>query len=220
MNTDWNLLWPIYGESVLQTLWMAGATLVLGGFFGLVIGVLLFTTRRGGLLQNVVVYTVLNLLVNVVRPIPFIIFITAIGPLTLSVIGTTIGTGAATFALVIAASFGVSRIVEQNLVTVDPGVIEAARSMGASPIRIIVGLLIPEALGPLILGYTFVLVAIIDMTAVAGGLGGGGLGQFAISYGYQRFDWEVTWVAVLTIIVIVQLAQFVGNRLARTALRR
>ena len=220
MNTDWNLLWPIYGESVLQTLWMAGATLVLGGLFGLVIGVLLFTTRRGGLLQNALVYTVLNLLVNVIRPIPFIIFITAIGPLTQSVIGTTIGTGAATFALVIAASFGVSRIVEQNLVTVDPGVIEAARSMGASPVRIIVGLLIPEALGPLILGYTFVLVAIIDMTAVAGGLGGGGLGQFAISYGYQRFDWEVTWVAVLTIIVIVQLAQFAGNRLARTALRR
>lgn len=220
MNTDWNLLWPIYGTSLLQTLLMAGVTLVLGGLFGLVIGVLLFTTRRGGLLQNAVVYTVLNLLVNVIRPIPFIIFITAIGPLTLSVIGTTIGTSAAIFALVIAASFGVSRIVEQNLVTVDPGVIEAARSMGASPLRIIAGLLIPEALGPLILGYTFVLVAIIDMTAVAGGLGGGGLGQFAISYGYQRFNWEVTWVAVLTIIVIVQLAQFAGNRLARMALRR
>ena len=213
-------LWPEYLTSIWQTLWMVTVTMLIGGFFGLILGLLLYTTRKGGLLQNTGSYTVLNVLVNFIRPIPFIIFITAIGPLTLWAIGTTIGTAAAIFPLVIAASFGISRIVEQNLVTIDPGVIEAARAMGASPIRIISTLLIPEALGPLILGYTFVFVAVVDMTAVAGAVGGGGLGNFAIVYGYQRFNWAVTWVAVLTIIVLVQVAQFLGNWLARRALRR
>jgi D-methionine transport system permease protein len=220
MNTDWSTLWPVYLTSIGQTLWMVLVTMLIGGFFGLVLGLLLYTTRRGGLLQNSPSYTVLNVLVNFVRPIPFIIFITAVGRLTLLVMGTTIGTAAAIFPLVIAASFGISRIVEQNLVTIDPGVIEAARAMGASPLRIITTLLIPEALGPLILGYTFVFVAVVDMTAVAGAVGGGGLGNFAIAYGYQRFNWTVTWLAVLTIVVLVQAAQFLGNWLARKALRR
>ena len=220
MNSDWTTLWPVYLTSIGQTLWMVSVTMLVGGFFGLVLGVLLYTTRRGGLLQNGPSYTILNVVVNFVRPIPFIIFITAVGPLTLLTMGTTIGTAAAIFPLTLAASFGISRIVEQNLITIDPGVIEAARAMGASPWRIIVTLLIPEALGPLILGYTFVFVAVVDMTAVAGAVGGGGLGNFAITYGYQRFNWVVTWVAVLTIIVLVQVAQFLGNWLARKALRR
>ena len=220
MNTDWSTLWPVYLTSIGQTLWMVLVTMLIGGFFGLVLGLLLYTTRRAGLLQNSASYTVLNVLVNFIRPIPFIIFITAVGRLTLLVMGTTIGTAAAIFPLVIAASFGISRIVEQNLVTIDPGVIEAARAMGASPLRIITTLLIPEALGPLILGYTFVFVAVVDMTAVAGAVGGGGLGNFAIAYGYQRFNWTVTWLAVLTIVVLVQAAQFLGNWLARKALRR
>jgi D-methionine transport system permease protein len=220
MSSDWSTLWPVYLTSIWQTLWMVSVTLLVGGFFGLILGLLLYTTRKGGLLQNGPTYTSLNVLVNFIRPIPFIIFITAVGPLTLQVVGTTIGTAAAIFPLVIAASFGISRIVEQNLVTIDPGVIEAARAMGASPLRIIATLLIPEALGPLILGYTFVFVAVVDMTAVAGAVGGGGLGNFAIVYGYQRFNWAVTWVAVLTIIVLVQVAQFLGNWLARKALRR
>lgn len=220
MSTDWTTLWPVFTTSIWQTLWMVAVTMIVGGFFGLILGILLYTTRRGGLLQNTAGYTVLNLLVNFIRPIPFIIFITAVGPLTLLAVGTTIGTAAAIFPLVIAASFGISRIVEQNLVSIDPGVIEAARAMGASPLRIIGTLLIPEALGPLILGYTFVFVAVVDMTAVAGAVGGGGLGNFAIVYGYQRFNWTVTWLAVLTIIVLVQVAQFLGNALARRALRR
>ena len=145
---------------------------------------------------------------------------TAIGPLTLKVVGTTIGVQAATFPLCIAATFAMSRIVEQNLVTVDPGVIEAARAMGAGPWRILFDVVAREALGPLILGYTYVLIAIVDMTAIAGAIGGGGLGQFAIQYGYQRFNWTVTLIAVVTIIIIVQAAQFAGNALARKALRR
>jgi D-methionine transport system permease protein len=220
MSIDWHTLGPVFLDAISQTLFMAGATLVIGGLLGLVLGVLLYTTRPGGVLANRWVFTVLNVVVNIVRPIPFIIFITAIGPLTIVAVGTQLGTTAATFALVLAATFGVSRIVEQNLVTIDPGVIEAARAMGASPLRITLTLLVPEALGPLILGYTFVFVAVVDMTAVAGAVGGGGLGDFAITYGYHRFNWTVTWLAVITIIVLVQAAQFLGNLLARKALRQ
>lgn len=220
MTIDWEVLRPIFWQSLWETLQMVTVTLVLGGFFGLVLGVLLYTTRRGGILANRWIHTILNVLVNFVRPIPFIIFIVAIGPLTLGVIGTTIGTKAAIFALVIAATFGISRIVEQNLVSVDPGVIEAAQAMGAGPLRIITRVLLPEALGPLILGYTFVFIAVVDMTAVAGSVGGGGLGNFAIVYGYQRFNWVVTWIAVAAIIVLVQTAQFFGNWLSAKALRR
>lgn len=218
--TDWSSLWPVYLESIGQTLWMVVVTLVLGGILGLVVGVLLYTTRSGGLLQNWVVYTVLNILVNFIRPIPFIIFMTAIAPLTQAVLGTFLGTPAAIFPMTIAATFGISRIVEQNLVTIEPGVIEAARAMGSHPLRIIATLLIPEALGPLILGYTFIFVAIVDLSAIAGSIGGGGLGDFAIAYGYHRYDWTVTWIAVITIVILVQAAQFLGNRLARKALRR
>ncbi|GAB3579578.1 ABC transporter permease [Leifsonia lichenia] len=217
---DWNTLWPVFVQSIGQTLWMVVATLVLGGALGLALGVLLYTTRRGGLLENRALSAVLNVLVNFIRPIPFIIFMTAVAPLTQLVLGTFLGTPAAIFPMTIAATFGISRIVEQNLITIDPGVIEAARAMGSSPWRIITTLLIPEALGPLILGYTFVFVAIVDLSAIAGSIGGGGLGDFAISYGYQRYNWAVTWIAVITIVILVQAAQFLGNWLARKALRR
>nr|WP_114046126.1 methionine ABC transporter permease [Acidipropionibacterium virtanenii] len=217
---DWTTLRPIYLDAIWQTLFMAVITLIVGGILGLVLGIFLFATRRGGLLANRTANLVLNVIVNIVRPIPFIIFMTAIGPLTLKVVGTTIGVQAATFPLCIAATFAMSRIVEQNLVTVDPGVIEAARAMGAGPWRILFDVVAREALGPLVLGYTYVLIAIVDMTAIAGAIGGGGLGQFAIQYGYQRFNWTVTLIAVVTIIIIVQAAQFAGNALARKALRR
>ncbi|TGD89762.1 ABC transporter permease [Mycolicibacterium sp. CH28] len=220
MNINWDVLKPIFVQSIWETLQMVITTLVVGGFFGLILGVLLYTSRTGGVLENKWIYNILNVVVNFVRPIPFIIFIVAIGPLTLSAVGTTIGTKAAIFALIIAASFGISRIVEQNLISIDPGVVEAAQAMGASPFRIITRVLLPEALGPLILGYTFVFISVVDMTAVAGSVGGGGLGNFAIVYGYQRFNWWVTWLAVLTIIVLVQAAQFFGNWLSNKALRR
>ncbi|MFZ2624668.1 MAG: methionine ABC transporter permease [Propionibacterium sp.] len=218
--SDWDSIKDVYLQSILETLFMVVTTLVIGGLAGLLLGLGLYSTREGGLLANKWVHTVLNVIVNIIRPIPFIIFVTAIGPLTLRVMGTTIGTSAATFALCVAATFGISRIVEQNLVTVEPGVIEAARAMGAGPWRVLFSVVIPEAMGPLILGYTFIFVSVVDMTAVAGAVAGGGLGQFAISYGYQRFNWSVTALAVVTIIILVQLAQFTGNRLAHHALRR
>ncbi|RDI67241.1 methionine ABC transporter permease [Nocardia pseudobrasiliensis] len=220
MHTNWDQLRPVLGEAVGTTIYLVLLTFVVGGLLGLALGTALYVTRKGGLLANAPIHVLLNVLVNVVRPIPFIILLAALGPVTLKVVGTTIGTDAAAFVMIVAASFAIARIVEQNLVTVDPGVIEAARSMGAGPLRIIATLLIPEALGPLVLGYTFVVIGIVDMSAMAGYVGGGGLGDFAIVYGYQRFDWQVTLVATIIIIVGVQGVQFAGNLLARRVLRR
>jgi D-methionine transport system permease protein len=216
-------LFELQGEfwvAAVETLYMVALTLLIGGFAGLLLGIALYTTREGSLLSNRGVFTVLNVVINFFRPIPFIIFIAAVQPFSRFVIGTGIGNNALIFALSLAASFAIGRIVEQNLLTVSPGVIEAARSMGAAPLRILRTVVIPEALGPLILGYTFVLVAIIDMTAVAGVIGGGGLGTFAQVYGYRQFEPVVTWAAVILIVVFVQVAQFFGNWLARKVMRR
>ncbi|MDT7647565.1 MAG: D-methionine transport system permease protein [Pseudonocardiales bacterium] len=218
--SDWPRLAPELLLSFQQTIYLVAWTMVIAGVVGLTIGVLLHTTRRGGLLPNPAVFQLLNVLVNVVRPIPFIIFITAVGPVTLAVMGTTIGTRSVLFPMSAMASFVIGRVVEQNLVAVEPGVIEAARAMGASKPRIILTVLIPEALGALVLGYTFIFVAVVDMSAMAGYVGGGGLGNFAITYGYQQFNWPVTLVTVVIIIVIVQAAQFAGNWAARKALHR
>ena len=219
-DTNWDSLGPMLGEAFGQTLYMVCVAMLIGGVAGLAIGVLLYTTRDDGVLRNKFVYQVLNVLINFVRPIPFIILVTAIGPLTKNVVGTTIGTEAAVFVMSIAATFAIARLVEQNLMSIDPGVIEAARAMGASPWRIIRTVVVPEALGPLVLGYTFAFIAVVDMSAMAGYIGGGGLGNFAITYGYQAFDWNVTLVTTLVIIFIVQLAQIFGNWLSRKIMRR
>lgn len=213
-------LLPELGTAGFETLYIVGLTLLFGGAGGLLLGLGLYVTRAGSLLANRPVFAVLNALVNTFRPIPFIIFIAAAQPLARLVVGTGIGNSAIVFSLSLAATFGISRIVEQNLLTVQPGVIEAARSVGAGPLRIIFTLLLPEALGPLILGYTFVFVAIVDMSAVAGIVGGGGLGNFALLYGYRQFNPWVTWAAVILIIVLVQVVQVFGNALARRVLRR
>ena len=120
----------------------------------------------------------------------------------------------------VGASFAIARIVEQNMVSIDPGVVEAARAMGASRLRILFTVMIPEALGPLILGYTFIVIGVVDMSAMAGYVGGGGLGKVAIVDGYQRFQDQITWAVVAVIIVLVQLVQLIGNMLAKKALRR
>lgn len=211
---------PVYREAIGQTLYIVSISLVVGGVLGLVLGLALYATRPGHLLANRAVFLIINVLVNVVRPVPFVIFITAIQPLMLHTIGTTIGTNAVTFALSLSAAFAISRIVEQNLLTVDPGVVEAARAAGARPVGILLTVLIPEALGPLILGYTFIFIAVVDMSAQAGLFGGGGLGDFAITYGSQRYNWPIVYITVATIIIIVQAGQFLGNWLARRALRR
>ncbi|GAA1723270.1 methionine ABC transporter permease [Microbacterium paludicola] len=202
------------------TLWLVVASLIFGGIGGLVVGTTVTVTRRGAILEQPVVYGILNALVNTIRPIPFIIFLVAMQPLARAVVGRGIGNEAIIFALSLAATFGIARIVEQNLVTVDPGVIEAARSTGASPWRIIRTVILPEGAGPLILGYTFATVALIDMSAVAGMAGGEGLGNYAVAYGFRQFDEVVTWSALVIIIVVTQVVQGLGNWLARRILRR
>lgn len=211
---------PILWDAVIQTFQLVGFTLVIGGFIGLGLGALLYATRPTNLLANTVVYNLLNVAVNIVRPIPFIIFITAMAPLTKEVMGTRIGTEAAIFPMTVMAVFVIGRVVEQNLVAVDPGVVEAARAMGTSRLRTLLTVVIPEGLAPLVLGYTFIFVAIVDMSAMAGYVGGGGLGDFAQQYGYQQFNWKLTVVVIAMLIVLVQLGQWLGNRLARRALHR
>lgn len=220
MKVDWTTFWPRIVEATGETVTMVIFTLIFSAIIGINLGLLLFVTRSGNILENKWVFRTLNILINIVRPIPFIIFLVAIGPLTRLVVGTTIGTWAAIFPMTIAASFGIARVVENNLVSIDPGIIEAAKAMGASPRQIIFGVLIPEALGPLILGITFITVGLIDFSAMAGTVGGGGLGDLAMTYGYQRFDTSVMLVTVVLLIILVQVAQFLGNHLARIFLRR
>ncbi|KQB84202.1 methionine ABC transporter permease [Corynebacterium oculi] len=220
LAADWDRLGGTFREAIADTLIMVSVTMLLSGLLGLAVGVLLYTTRSGGILKNSVVYTVLNVLVNFIRPIPFIILIAALQPLTVAAMGTSVGRDAGIFVMVIAATFTVARIVEQNLVAIDPGVIEAARAMGASPWKIITSVIIPEALGPLVLGYTFIFIAIVDMSAMVGYIGGGGLGDFAIVYGYRAFDKETMYVAVIVIVILVQAAQFLGNWLSKKIMRR
>jgi D-methionine transport system permease protein len=166
------------------------------------------------------VFNVLNFVINIIRPIPFLILAVSLIPLTRLLVGTSIGPVAVIPALTVAASVAIARIVESNLVAVDPGTIEAGAAMGARPWRILFTIVIPEALGPLTLGLTYILVALVDATAVAGVLGGGGLGNLAMTYGYQRFDWFVVIVIVVILIVLVQSAQLVGNWISRKVLHR
>ena len=218
--TDWGQMGPAIVKGFGQTMYMVALTMLIGGFAGLAVGLGLYVTRPGNIFQSKLVFNLLNVLVNVVRPIPFIIFITAIAPLTKLAVGTTLGPTAGAFAMCFMATFAFARLVEQNLVSLDPGVIEAARAMGASRFRVIRTVIIPEALGPLILAYTFLFIGVVDMSAMVGAIGGGGLGDIAIRHGYQRFNWEITYVVVIIIIILVQLAQFLGNWLAKKALRR
>lgn len=210
----------VYVAAIGQTLFITLISMVASGVMGLAIGLSLYATRPGNILESRFFFGAINLLVNVVRPIPFIIFLAAVAPLTSIVVGTTLGTAAVTFAISLAAAFAVSRIVEQNMVGVDPGVVEAARASGGSRLGILFTVVVPEGLGPLVLGYTFIFVGIIDMSAQAGLVGGGGLGNYAITYGSQRYDWGVVYVTVATIIVIVQVGQLIGNRIARGVMRR
>jgi D-methionine transport system permease protein len=209
-----------FWTAAVETLYMTSYALVVGGILGLIIGVATYATRPGGVLPNRPISGLVNLLINFFRPIPFVIFLAVLQPFTRAVIGTGIGITAGAFAISIAASFAIGRIVEQHLVSVPPGVIEAARAMGAGPWRILLTVVIPEGLGPLILGYTFIVVAVIDMTAMAGAIGGGGLGAFALIYGFRQFEPVVMWAAIILIVVFVHLVQMLGAWLARRVMRR
>lgn len=208
-------LLPRIREALFETLLMVTVSFVVASAIGLLLGLVLYATRPGNLLQNRVVFAVLNLVVNLVRPIPFIIVAVSIIPFTRLVIGTSIGPLAATVPLTIIASVAIARIVESNLVSVDPGAVEAGIAMGASAARVLFTIVIPESLGPLVLGFTYITVALVDASAVAGAIGGGGLGHLAITYGYNRFDWFVVAAIVVILIVLVQLTQWLGNWISK-----
>lgn len=217
-DIDLETLLPKIWVALLQTLQMVTVSFFLATILGVLLGIVLYATRRGNILQNNAVSTVLNGIINLIRPIPFIILIVAISPLTRVVIGTSIGTEAAIFPLTIVATISIARIAETNLIAVDPGSIEAGSAMGALPFRVLATIVIPEALGPLLLGLTYIFVALVDATAVAGLVGGGGLGYLALSYGYQRFDTFVMVVVIILLIVLVQAAQALGNWASRKVL--
>jgi len=201
--------------AIFDTLYMVSVTMVIAGLLGLIMGALLYTTRTGNIFQNRFAYTVLNVLVNIVRPIPFIILIAALGPLTSAVVQTRLGINAAIFAMTFGASFAIARIVEQNMVSIDPGVIEAAHAMGASERQIIWRVLLVEARSGIVQSLVVLSISFLSYTAIAGVVGGGGVGDLAIRYGYQRFQNDVMLLTVAILVVMVQLIQVIGNHVAR-----
>ncbi|MGN6037830.1 methionine ABC transporter permease [Serratia marcescens] len=207
-------------DATWETLYMTGiaglATLVLG----IVLGVLLFLTSKGQLLQNRAVYSLISVLVNVFRSIPFIILIVLLIPFTKSLIGTILGADAALPALIVGAAPFYARLVEIALREVDKGVIEAARSMGAKNRTLIFRVLLPESSPALVSGITVTLIALVSYTAMAGVIGAGGLGNQAYLEGFQRNHSDVTLVATLTILLIVFVIQFIGDTLTRTLDKR
>ncbi|KQM13447.1 ABC transporter permease subunit [Plantibacter sp. VKM Ac-2880] len=217
---DPEAFFPRLLKAIGETGLMVSVAFAVATVIGILLGLLLYASRPGNLLQNRLVFGVLNFIINVIRPVPFLIVAIALIPLTRLVFGTGLGPLPATIPLILVASVAIGRVSESNLVAVSPGAIEAGAAMGASPARVLFTIVVPEALGPLILGLTYILVALVDATAVAGVLGGGGLGDLAMTYGYQRFDWIVVGLVVITLVVLVQLAQLLGNVLAKRVLHR
>jgi len=194
---------------------MVSISLFFGGILGIFLGVLLVVTRKGHILENRWVFSIVNPIVNTFRSIPFIILLVAIIPFTRLVVGTSIGTTAAIVPLVLHIGPYFSRLVENSLLEVDEGIIEAAKAMGATPFQIIRRFLFPEAFASLILSLTTVTIGLIGATAMAGAVGGGGLGDVAITYGYQRFSTITIFVTVVILVLLVQGIQSIGNFLER-----
>ncbi len=202
-------------KSLAETLYMLSVSAVIAAVIGIPLGILLVVTEKGNILSCPVLNKPLAFIINMIRSIPFIILMVAIIPFTRMVAGTSIGTTAAIVPLTIAAIPYTARMVETSIREIDFGLIEAAESMGASPFQIIWKVLIPEALPAVIQNMTVVIVSLIGSSAMAGTIGGGGLGDLAIRYGYQRFQADVMVATILVLIVLVQLIQFVGNYFSR-----
>ncbi len=212
---DLDAFLPRFVKAIGDTLLMVGVSFAIAAVVGVLLALWLYASRPGNLLENRVVFATLNLLINIVRPVPFIIVAIAVVGLTRLIFGTSLGALAATLPLAIVASVAIARVVESNLVAVDPGAVEAGAAMGASPVRVLFTIVIPEQLGPLTLGLTYIVVALVDASAVAGALGAGGLGSLALKYGWERFDYTVIVIVVIALILLVQLVQALGNAIAR-----
>ena len=202
-------------QGFLETVQMTVISTVVAVLLGVPLGVILVITSRGHIMQNDAVNKVLGAIVNATRSIPFIILMVAIIPFTRLVAGTSIGTTAACVPLTLAAIPFLARLVETAIKEVNGGVIEAAQSMGATPLQIIWKVLLPEALPTLIDNITVLIVNLISYSAMAGAIGGGGLGDIAIRYGYQRFQGDVMLATIVILIVLVQVIQSAGDYLSR-----
>lgn len=206
---------PLLSKALGETVYMVAVSMVIASVIGVPLGVLLHTTGKGQILAAPAFNRVLGSIVNAIRSVPFIILMVAIIPLTRAIVGSAIGTTAAMVPLVIASIPFIGRQVETSLKEVPYGLVEAAQSMGATPFQIIWKVLLPESLASITAQLTTVIISLVGESAMAGAIGGGGLGDLAIRYGYQRFRPEVMIATVVILIVLVQLVQFIGNTLAR-----
>lgn len=215
-----SIRWEEISQASIETLQILGASGLFTVIIGLPLGVLLFMTARSASSQVKILYTILSIIVNILRSVPFIILIVALIPFTRALVGTATGVLGTIPPLVIAAAPYFARLVETTLREVDRGVIEAAQSMGASTGQIVRRVLLPEALPGLLAGVTITIVTLVSYTAMAGMVGGGGLGTLAINYGYYRYQTEIMIVAVILMIILVQLLQMGGDRLVKKFTRK
>lgn len=206
--------------AINETLYMVFISTVFTVILGLPLGILLVITREDSVLPNSKIYNSLSILINITRSIPFVILMIFIIPFTRLVVGSSIGTNAAIVPLVVAAIPFFARLVEGSILEVNPGVIEAGVSMGASPLEIVLKILIPEAMPSLVLNVTVTIINIIGYSAMAGAVGGGGLGYLAIGYGYHRFQTDVMFATVIILIILVQLIQISGNKISNSIYRK
>ncbi|MFV0636537.1 methionine ABC transporter permease [Mitsuokella sp. WILCCON 0060] len=206
---------PLLTKALGETVYMVVVSMIIATIIGVPLGVLLHTTGKGQILESPAVNRIVGAIVNAVRSIPFIILLVAIIPFTRLLVGTAIGTTAAMVPLVIAAIPFIGRQVETSLKEVPFGLVEAAQSMGATPAQIIWKVLLPESMSSIVAQLTTVIISLVGESAMAGAVGGGGLGDLAIRYGYQRFRPEIMIATVVILIVLVQLVQFVGNTIAK-----
>lgn len=216
-------IWTLIFQSTLQTLQMVFFSTIFSILLGLPLGILLCVTRpeeHGGIMPKPVLNSILDKIVNVLRSFPFIILMIILFPLSRLLVGTTIGTTATIVPLSIAAAPFAARVIETSLKEVDTGVVQAARSMGSTNSQIIFKVMIPEALPSLVSGVTLTIINLVGYSAMAGAIGGGGLGDLAIRYGYQRTRTDVMIVSVVIILVLVELIQFIGNKISAQILSK
>jgi D-methionine transport system permease protein len=213
-------LLPDLNKAFFETIYMVGISIVVAMIVGLPVGVLLFVTDRGLFLENSLFNQIVGFLVNMIRSVPFIILLIALLPLADLIAGSTIGPTAASVSLSVAAIPFFARLVEQSLREIDKGVIEAAVAVGASPWMIIKEVLLPEAKPGIIQGVTITIISLVAYSAMAGIVGGGGVGDLAIRFGYYRYDNTVMITTVIILICLVQLIQFFGDRLAKAVNKR
>lgn len=217
-NNAW--MWDKVLQATWETIYMVAISTTLSYLFGLPLGVILVTTSEGHILESTGLNRVLGIIVNAVRSIPFIIFLILVIPLTRLIVGTSIGTAASIVPLTLAAIPFVARIVETSLKEIEWGLIEAALSMGANAWEVIAKVLIPEAKPSIILGVTITAINLVGYSAMAGIVGGGGLGTLAYYYGYQRYEDTIMWVTVIVLIVFVQCVQMLGDKMLAIALNK